>query len=69
MLLYLRRLTLFIVHFMLCISFADFTDDVACDLSAEEVLKEPFFSQKVLRLIGILSSFRLVFGHSISEIH
>ncbi|KAM5548130.1 dicer-like protein 4 [Rosa sericea] len=34
-------------------------DAVASGLSCVEILKEPFFSSKVLRLIGILSSFRL----------
>ncbi|KAF3452999.1 hypothetical protein FNV43_RR03432 [Rhamnella rubrinervis] len=34
-------------------------DDVASDLSHLEILKEPFFSRKLLRLVGILSSFRL----------
>ncbi|KAL5774848.1 hypothetical protein ACOSP7_012405 [Xanthoceras sorbifolium] len=39
---------------------ADCTKDgIACDLSSIEVLKEPFFSEKLLRLIGILSAFRL----------
>ncbi|KAH7569156.1 hypothetical protein JRO89_XS06G0114900 [Xanthoceras sorbifolium] len=42
---------------------ADCTKDgIACDLSSIEVLKEPFFSEKLLRLIGILSAFRLVFN-------
>ncbi|CDP10524.1 unnamed protein product [Coffea canephora] len=34
-------------------------DDVAPDLSLVEFLKEPFFSRKLLRLIGILRTFRL----------
>ncbi|KAH6828797.1 dicer-like 4 [Perilla frutescens var. hirtella] len=34
-------------------------DDKEADLSSVEVLKEPYFSKKLLRLIGILSSFRL----------
>ncbi|KAH0970234.1 hypothetical protein GBA52_022390 [Prunus armeniaca] len=34
-------------------------DAIADDLSCVEILKEPFFSRKLLRLIGILSSFRL----------
>ncbi|KAI3446800.1 hypothetical protein Pfo_003465 [Paulownia fortunei] len=34
-------------------------DGVEADLSCVEVLKEPYFSRKLLRLIGILSSFRL----------
>ncbi|KAH9654546.1 Dicer-like protein 4 [Citrus sinensis] len=34
-------------------------DGIASDLSCIEVLKEPFFSKKLLRLIGILSTFRL----------
>ncbi|KAK2646723.1 hypothetical protein Ddye_021918 [Dipteronia dyeriana] len=34
-------------------------DGIAPDLSSIEDLKEPFFSQKILRLIGILSTFRL----------
>ncbi|KAJ8768160.1 hypothetical protein K2173_021100 [Erythroxylum novogranatense] len=39
---------------------ADCTKDgVAFDLSHAEVLKEPFFSTKLLRLIGILSTFRV----------
>ncbi|KAL6543544.1 endoribonuclease Dicer [Orobanche hederae] len=33
-------------------------DGMAADLSCVEVLKEPYFSRKLLRLIGILSSFR-----------
>ncbi|XP_020236092.1 dicer-like protein 4 isoform X2 [Cajanus cajan] len=33
--------------------------DSASDLSSVEILKEPFFSAKILRLIGILSNFRL----------
>ncbi|GAV83950.1 dsrm domain-containing protein/DEAD domain-containing protein/Helicase_C domain-containing protein/Ribonuclease_3 domain-containing protein/PAZ domain-containing protein/dsRNA_bind domain-containing protein [Cephalotus follicularis] len=38
----------------------DFTrDGNSSDLSCVEVLKEPFFSKKLLRLIGILSTFRL----------
>lgn len=40
---------------------ATLVDGVAYELSCIEVLKEPLFSQKLLRLIGILSSFRLVF--------
>lgn len=36
-------------------------DAVASGLSCVEVVKEPFFSSKVLRLVRILSSFRLVF--------
>ncbi|KAF5749551.1 hypothetical protein HS088_TW04G01520 [Tripterygium wilfordii] len=35
-------------------------DGVASDLSSVEVLKEPFFSKKLLRLIGILSDYRLL---------
>ncbi|KAJ4709652.1 Dicer-like protein [Melia azedarach] len=35
------------------------SDGISSDLSCIEVLKEPFFSKKLLRLIGILSSFRL----------
>ncbi|XP_048227644.1 dicer-like protein 4 isoform X2 [Ricinus communis] len=34
-------------------------DCIAFDLSSVEVLTEPFFSRKLLRLIGILSTFRL----------
>ncbi|KAG6676656.1 hypothetical protein I3842_15G163400 [Carya illinoinensis] len=34
-------------------------DGASSDLSRVEVLKEPYFSRKLLRLIGILSSFRL----------
>lgn len=34
-------------------------DGVESEISSVEVLKEPFFSMKLLRLIGILSSFRL----------
>ncbi|CAK9179472.1 unnamed protein product [Ilex paraguariensis] len=34
-------------------------DGIEADLSCVEVLKEPFFSTKLLRLIGILSNFRL----------
>ncbi|XVF35510.1 hypothetical protein REPUB_Repub18cG0151900 [Reevesia pubescens] len=34
-------------------------DGTAHDLSGVEILKEPFFSKKLLRLIGILSTFRL----------
>ncbi|KAL3623963.1 endoribonuclease Dicer [Castilleja foliolosa] len=34
-------------------------DGMEADLSCVEVLKEPYFSRKLLRLIGILSSFRL----------
>ncbi|CAI0395038.1 unnamed protein product [Linum tenue] len=34
-------------------------DGIACDVSSTEVLREPFFSAKLLRLIGILSEFRL----------
>lgn len=34
-------------------------DGTEADLSSVEVLKEPFFSRKLLRLIGILSKFRL----------
>lgn len=37
-----------------------FIDAVASGLSCIDILKEPFFSSKVLRLIGILSSSRLV---------
>ena len=37
-----------------------FIDVVASGLSCIDILKEPFFSSKVLRLIGILSSSRLV---------
>ncbi|KAK9269302.1 hypothetical protein L1049_001073 [Liquidambar formosana] len=33
-------------------------DGVESDISCVEVLKEPFFSRKLLRLIGILSTFR-----------
>ncbi|GFP97060.1 dicer-like protein 4 [Phtheirospermum japonicum] len=33
-------------------------DGMEADLSCVEVLKEPYFSRKLLRLIGILSSFR-----------
>ncbi|KAJ0089697.1 hypothetical protein Patl1_14811 [Pistacia atlantica] len=33
-------------------------DGIASELSCIEILKEPFFSEKLLRLIGILSSFR-----------
>lgn len=36
-------------------------DGKEADLSSVEVLKEPYFSKKLIRLIGILSSFRLVF--------
>ncbi|XP_062159041.1 dicer-like protein 4 [Alnus glutinosa] len=35
------------------------TDGIAFNLSCVEILKEPYFSRKLLRLIGILSSFRL----------
>ncbi|KAL2338481.1 hypothetical protein Fmac_012927 [Flemingia macrophylla] len=35
------------------------TGDSVSDLSSAEILKEPFFSAKILRLIGILSNFRL----------
>ncbi|XP_019057832.1 PREDICTED: dicer-like protein 4 [Tarenaya hassleriana] len=39
---------------------SDFVEDeVVSKLSSVEVLKDPFFSRKLLRLIGILSSFRL----------
>lgn len=38
-------------------------DGALSDLSRVEVLKEPYFSRKLLRLIGILSSFRLVFKY------
>ena len=31
---------------------------VGSDLSCSEILKEPFFSSKLLKLIGILASFR-----------
>lgn len=41
--------------------FANIVDEDANDLSHVEVLKEPFFAKKFLRLIGILSTFRLVF--------
>ncbi|PON81286.1 Helicase [Trema orientale] len=34
-------------------------DDVGSEQSCLEILKEPFFSSKLLKLIGILSSFRL----------
>ncbi|CAM8897034.1 unnamed protein product [Rhodiola kirilowii] len=34
-------------------------DGVQSDLSCTEVLKEPLFSEKLLRLLGILSNFRL----------
>ncbi|XP_047169317.1 dicer-like protein 4 isoform X2 [Vigna umbellata] len=34
-------------------------DNVSDDLSSSEILKEPFFSAKLLRLFGILSTFRL----------
>ncbi|XP_020549658.1 dicer-like protein 4 isoform X2 [Sesamum indicum] len=34
-------------------------DGMEADLSCVDVLKEPYFSRKLLRLIGILSSFRL----------
>ncbi|XVE71087.1 hypothetical protein DITRI_Ditri10aG0122200 [Diplodiscus trichospermus] len=34
-------------------------DETAHNVSDVEILKEPFFSKKLLRLIGILSSFRL----------
>ncbi|XP_068345228.1 dicer-like protein 4 [Pyrus communis] len=34
-------------------------DSIADDLSSIDILKEPFFSRKLLRLIGVLSSFRL----------
>ncbi|KAK7347176.1 hypothetical protein VNO80_21703 [Phaseolus coccineus] len=34
-------------------------DNVSDDLSSSEILKEPFFSAKLLRLFGILSNFRL----------
>lgn len=36
-------------------------DGIDSDLSRLEILKEPFFSEKLLCLIRILSSFRLVF--------
>ena len=39
-------------------------DGKEADLSTVEVLKEPYFSKKLLRLIGILSNFRLVFACS-----
>lgn len=35
-------------------------DGIDFDISHVEVLKEPFFSRKFLRLIGILSTFRFV---------
>lgn len=35
-------------------------DNVSDDLSSSEILKEPFFSAKLLRLFGILSTFRLI---------
>ncbi|XP_012844161.1 PREDICTED: dicer-like protein 4 isoform X2 [Erythranthe guttata] len=34
-------------------------DGIGANLSCVEILKEPYFSRKLLRLIGILSSFRL----------
>lgn len=36
-------------------------DGMTPDLSHIEILREPFFSRKLLCLLGILSSFRLVF--------
>lgn len=36
-------------------------DGMNPDLALMEVLKEPYFSKKLLRLIGILSNFGLVF--------
>ncbi|KAF5956284.1 hypothetical protein HYC85_003509 [Camellia sinensis] len=36
------------------------TDGIEADLSCVEVLKEPLFSKKLLQLIGILSTFRLM---------
>ncbi|GAB4832726.1 endoribonuclease Dicer [Ancistrocladus abbreviatus] len=34
------------------------TDGAECDLSCTNFLKEPLFSEKILRLVGILSNFR-----------
>ncbi|KAK3005994.1 hypothetical protein RJ639_017631, partial [Escallonia herrerae] len=34
-------------------------DDSEADLSSVEILREPFFSRKLIKLIGILSSFRI----------
>ncbi|RDY03580.1 Dicer-like protein 4, partial [Mucuna pruriens] len=42
--------------------------DGISDLSSVEILKEPFFSAKLLRLIGILSNFRIVTARSLSYI-
>lgn len=42
-------------------SLSDFpVDGIEADLSSMEVLKEPLFSRKLLLLIEILSTFRLV---------
>ncbi|KAK2993669.1 hypothetical protein RJ640_009484 [Escallonia rubra] len=34
-------------------------DNIEADLSSVEILREPFFSRKLIKLIGILSSFRI----------
>ncbi|KAF4352221.1 hypothetical protein F8388_003618, partial [Cannabis sativa] len=41
-------------------------DDVGSDLSRLEILKEPFFSSKLLKLIEILSSVRIVTARSLA---
>ena len=45
---------------MFFVLFFDSVGDSVSDPSSLEILKEPFFSAKLLRLIGILTSFRLV---------
>ncbi|KAG6410468.1 hypothetical protein SASPL_128529 [Salvia splendens] len=48
------------LHQVVSVLASDCTGDgKEADLSTVEVLKEPYFSKKLLRLIGILSSFRL----------
>ena len=55
-----RNRASFSVHFYrLGFDFVCITVGVGSDLSCIEVLKEPFFSSKFLKLIGILSSARL----------
>ncbi|KAL0315312.1 UNVERIFIED_CONTAM: Dicer-like protein 4 [Sesamum radiatum] len=43
-------------------------DGMEADLSCVDVLKEPYFSRKLLRLIGILSSFRIMSVESDEEV-
>lgn len=58
----------FVVKIIYWCLFSKSVGDHVSDLSSLDILKEPFFSRKLLRFIGILSSFRSVVW-SLSDSH